>query len=346
VVDSDDGTVLWRLRGLGKGSVIRLGSQVIAVSDRGKLHLYSIANSSALEEYGTYEAFDARTWTAPSYSRGVLYLRSSSSSEWLALDLGTQPTGPPQRTANLEIQGEDSEPAAQEAVSVRTARPGQTDEEKPLNLDGLLDRHRTAMGPPSSLGPLAFELTGTLATNGLSTPVTWTSDGAGTIHRSRRESPFSESEPIEEQVVAAKGTAIYHGSSERRPMAQEQIDSLNLEGRLLHPIIPELSTQHMRYRGLQSFDTGEGLLVEVQPPEASKERWFLDPETFLPLALVTERWVWGRVREMRYYFGDWRDLDGRKVPFLIEDEFSSFHRALQVERVEFETPPGAASAEP
>ncbi|MCP3978856.1 MAG: PQQ-binding-like beta-propeller repeat protein [bacterium] len=79
-----DGELAWAKRGLGKGSLILAGDRLFVLSDRGKLVLVE-ATPEAYVEKGSVQALDGRCWTAPTLSRGRLYLRSHT--EMVAYDV-------------------------------------------------------------------------------------------------------------------------------------------------------------------------------------------------------------------------------------------------------------------
>ncbi|WP_421919070.1 PQQ-binding-like beta-propeller repeat protein [Marinifilum sp.] len=65
----------WTKRGFGKGSLIRLGDQLLVLSDKGKL-IQVKASSDAFTELGSIQALDGKSWTAPSFANGKIYLRN------------------------------------------------------------------------------------------------------------------------------------------------------------------------------------------------------------------------------------------------------------------------------
>jgi len=74
-VSAKDGELAWAKRGLGKGSLILADNQLYVLSDRGKLLLLE-ATPQAYTEKSSIQALKGRCWTAPSLSRGKLYLRN------------------------------------------------------------------------------------------------------------------------------------------------------------------------------------------------------------------------------------------------------------------------------
>ncbi|MCT4604343.1 MAG: PQQ-binding-like beta-propeller repeat protein [Marinifilum sp.] len=65
----------WTKRGYGKGSLIRIGDQLLVLSDKGKL-IQVKATPDAYTELGNIQAIDGKSWTAPSYANGKIYLRN------------------------------------------------------------------------------------------------------------------------------------------------------------------------------------------------------------------------------------------------------------------------------
>lgn len=74
-ISADTGEKKWTKRGLGKGSLILVGDTLLVLSDKGKLVVVR-ANPDAYEEIFNFQALEGKSWTAPSFSGGRLYLRN------------------------------------------------------------------------------------------------------------------------------------------------------------------------------------------------------------------------------------------------------------------------------
>ena len=83
-VDAETGEFRWSKRGLGQGTLLRSGDQLLVFSDRGKLHLVE-ATAEAFRDLGSLEVLSGRSWTAPSLAGGVIYVRNHE--EMAAIDL-------------------------------------------------------------------------------------------------------------------------------------------------------------------------------------------------------------------------------------------------------------------
>jgi hypothetical protein len=71
----DTGELMWAKRGFGKGSIAVSGSRIFVLGDKGQVALVE-ATSEEYREAGTMQALEGKSWTAPSFSGGRLFLRN------------------------------------------------------------------------------------------------------------------------------------------------------------------------------------------------------------------------------------------------------------------------------
>lgn len=74
-ITADSGQVKWTKRGFGKGSLIVVDDNLLVLSDQGKLAIVK-ANPEAYEEVGIVQAIEGKSWTAPSFANGKVYVRN------------------------------------------------------------------------------------------------------------------------------------------------------------------------------------------------------------------------------------------------------------------------------
>ena len=74
-VSATTGEKKWVKRGLGKGTLILVDEKLLALSDKGKL-VQIKATSDAYSEQGSFQAINGKSWTAPTYCNGKLYIRN------------------------------------------------------------------------------------------------------------------------------------------------------------------------------------------------------------------------------------------------------------------------------
>ena len=74
-LSADSGEVKWTKRGMGKGSLIIVDDKLIVLSDQGKLVIVE-ATPDAYEEKAIIQAINGKSWTAPSFANGKIYVRN------------------------------------------------------------------------------------------------------------------------------------------------------------------------------------------------------------------------------------------------------------------------------
>ncbi len=74
-IDASDGSMLWRARGLGRGSLIAADGLLIILGERGQLVLAE-ATPEAYRELSRAQVLTGKCWTSPTLAHGKLYLRN------------------------------------------------------------------------------------------------------------------------------------------------------------------------------------------------------------------------------------------------------------------------------
>ncbi|MBT3751269.1 MAG: PQQ-binding-like beta-propeller repeat protein [Bacteroidetes bacterium] len=74
-ISASDGESKWSQRGFGLGSLIRVGNKLLALSDKGVVKLVE-AVPEAYTEKVSFQAIEGKSYTAPSFANGKLYLRN------------------------------------------------------------------------------------------------------------------------------------------------------------------------------------------------------------------------------------------------------------------------------
>ena len=76
-IDATTGEVQWNQRGFGKASMILVDDHLMVLSDEGLLALVE-ANPEAYVLKGSQQVLEGKSWTAPSYADGHIYVRNLS----------------------------------------------------------------------------------------------------------------------------------------------------------------------------------------------------------------------------------------------------------------------------
>jgi len=76
-ISAETGDVQWTKRGYGKGSLILVDGHLMVLSDKGELVIVE-ATPAAFTEKVSLQAMEGKSWTAPSFANGKVYLRNLS----------------------------------------------------------------------------------------------------------------------------------------------------------------------------------------------------------------------------------------------------------------------------
>ena len=74
--------------------------------------------------------------------------------------------------------------------------------------------------------------------------------------------------------------------------------------------------------------------IKLVRPDGSEETWHLDPNTFLELGFEGTGSDFGRPVPQRYFFDDFREVEGVMIPFYSEGQWYTRLRIMEVESVE------------
>ncbi|MDF1546692.1 MAG: PQQ-like beta-propeller repeat protein [Bacteroidales bacterium] len=74
-ISATTGEKKWTKRGFGKGSLILVDDKLLVLSDQGKI-IQVKATPDAYTEQGSFQAIEGKSWTAPSFSDGKVYVRN------------------------------------------------------------------------------------------------------------------------------------------------------------------------------------------------------------------------------------------------------------------------------
>jgi outer membrane protein assembly factor BamB len=77
-VSAETGEMVWGKRGYGKGSLIIVNDVIVALSDQGLIVLAE-ATPEEYREIGSFKALEGKSWTAPTFADGKLYVRNLTS---------------------------------------------------------------------------------------------------------------------------------------------------------------------------------------------------------------------------------------------------------------------------
>ncbi len=96
-------------------------------------------------------------------------------------------------------------------------------------------------------------------------------------------------------------------------------------------LTPEERGHRLEFGGKTDFDGEPAYEFEVTLGSGQVEHWYVDADSFLPIARVGDVAYLRDPVERRTYFSDYREVGGVSIPHYIEREFGNEHQILIVE---------------
>ena len=334
-LDAATGERRWAHRGFGKGSLLAAGDLLYVLGDDGTLALVH-ADPAGYRESGRVQAMTGKAWTAPSLASGILLLRDHD--EMVAYDV--------RATALAGASGPAAAAGATATVPHASARLAAESAAK-LGAEEILARHAAARGGTDRWRRIrSLEMSGTYRA--------FSEISRFTLQRSRGAAGAAfrlEYHLFGVPAIRASGSGgpwLQHAFVTTEPTAVDGV--------------PELAAYHQQLQREAHFGPllldaeDEGLILEVagvgeingQPtvqlevkfpsPEAEPitETWYLDPKTFLEVAVdseVVDVSQGSRPFRQRAFYSDFREVEGVRIPFQVDLEFNARFEGMRVETV-------------
>ena len=207
-----------------------------------------------------------------------------------------------------------------------------------LTVDEIIKRNIAARGGASKWANLrTVKLTGTYVNFSDPTPFT--------IWRQRPDLYRFDTNRVEMEVIHAyDGEKAWWvnpllGPPNDKPgpiPAKNNFDKVTLRERFFEPIFWYHNKKGIQVElaGKEDVDGVDSYKLEVTLPDSSVEFWYIDSQTFLENKMTGDTYDFGRKCELEVFFSDYRDVDGVKMPFLVESEYFIRYRSMEIDRIE------------
>ena len=319
-LDAADGKARWAHRGFGKGSLIAADGLLFVLGDQGLLALVE-ATPEAYRELGRVQALPGRSWTAPSLAGGRLFVRDHD--ELAAFDVrasGARAPAVGEAKVAAQADGKTELPkSAAEVVARYVAARGGAERWARLQALELSGRYsafsRTApfterhqRSTDGDRFRLDFE--------SLGGPVTWARDGEGlwwTFPLIGVETP--------RRLLDDPGKA-YSAQLHRRA---EMV-----------PLLLQARDLKVSLGGIEEVGGRRAVVLEVEIPGGGNETWYLDPESWLEIAVdstVHDFSQMGEPMTQRTFLADFRAVDGLMIPHRVAVEFGARLEEIEVDSI-------------
>ena len=326
-LDGSSGEARWAHRGFGKGSLVAADGLLFVLGDQGLLGLVA-ADPSEFRLLGRVQAMEGRSWTSPSLAGGQLYVRDHD--EIVAFDV--------RRRSESAESGE--------ASKATTGSEGKSSIKLPKDAMEVVTAYAKARGGIKRWTELqGLRLTGSYSAFSQEAPYeqlhSRTSDGElfrlefeslrGRVTWAKDEQGLWWIFPLlgitEPQRLDTEPGSAY---------APQLLRRAELEPALLKAIRSE-STLRVELLGAGKIGDVATVDLELTFDDGRKEVWHLHPETWLEVAVdstIHDFSQMGEPMDQRVFYGDFREVQGLKIPHRMAYEFGARLEEVRVEKVE------------
>jgi len=200
-------------------------------------------------------------------------------------------------------------------------------------LEDVIDKHVAARGGHDAWQAVkTMKITGTYT--GFSIP------GSFELIRARPNRLFFDHALGDKRVIWGHDGEMYwqlHGWMSERPMVLSPVDQQVVvqETDFATPFFDYEARGHkVEYLGMSELEGMEGHALKLNRADGGEETWYLDPDTYLEFGRDAPGSDFGAPMRQITWFSDFREVDGLKMPFLLETEFRTRHRVMEIEKVE------------
>ncbi len=121
--------------------------------------------------------------------------------------------------------------------------------------------------------------------------------------------------------------------------SQNNLDKVTLRERFFEPVFWNYTekSHQVELEEKEIFDDKECYKLKVTLADSTIEFWYIDAESFLEVGMTGDTYDFGMKVSMETFFSNYEDVDNLKFPFLIESEYGTRYRSLEIEHIEINT---------
>ncbi|MCG8608482.1 hypothetical protein MJD09_26275 [bacterium] len=118
--------------------------------------------------------------------------------------------------------------------------------------------------------------------------------------------------------------------------SQNNLDKVTLRERFFEPVFWNYAKKghKVELAGRENFDDRDCYKLVVTLADSSVEAWFIDAESFLIAGMTGDTYDSGFKVGGETFFSDYRDVEGVKMPFLIESEYGQRYRSMEIQNIQ------------
>ena len=121
--------------------------------------------------------------------------------------------------------------------------------------------------------------------------------------------------------------------------SQNNLDKVTLRERFFEPVFWNYieKSHQVELEGKEIFDDKDCYKLKVTLADSTIEFWYIDAESFLEIGMTGDTYDFGMKNSLETFFSSYKDVDSLKFPFLIESEYGTRYRSMEIENIEINT---------
>lgn len=114
------------------------------------------------------------------------------------------------------------------------------------------------------------------------------------------------------------------------------LDKVTLRERFFEPIFWNYKAKgnQVELLGKEDIDGEEVYKLKITLKDKSVETWCISAETFLEVCMNGKTYDFGTPNNFEVFFSDFREIEGVKMPYLVESEYGIRYRSLEIDNIE------------
>jgi outer membrane lipoprotein-sorting protein len=121
--------------------------------------------------------------------------------------------------------------------------------------------------------------------------------------------------------------------------AENNLDKVTLRERFFEPVFWNYKEKShlVELEGKVIFDDKDCYKLKVTLADSSVEYWYIDTETFLETGMTGDTYDFGIKVGMEMFFSNYEEVEGITFPYLIESEYGTRYRSMEIEIIKTNT---------
>ncbi len=121
--------------------------------------------------------------------------------------------------------------------------------------------------------------------------------------------------------------------------SKNNLDKVTLRERYFEPVFWNYTkkSHQVELEGKEMFDDKDCYKLKVTLADSTIEFWYIEADSFLEIGMTGDTYDFGIKTNLETFFSNYEDVDRLKFPFLIESEYGTRYRSMEIENIKINT---------